>query len=92
LVYDIVGNYHIHYCFKCFDSKNVVVASLDAEIYSVVQGDTKTTERHCQKKIVAFAFADDMSRYLVGLREANLGEAQKRAGTMLSRARFSRIL
>jgi hypothetical protein len=44
-----VGNYHIHFCLKCFDNKNVVVASLDIEIYSVVQGDTKTTNRLCQK-------------------------------------------
>jgi hypothetical protein len=34
----------IHYCLKCFDNKNVVVASSDAEIYSVVQGDIKTTQ------------------------------------------------
>jgi hypothetical protein len=31
-----VGKHHIHYCLKCFDNKNVVVASLDIEIYSVV--------------------------------------------------------
>jgi hypothetical protein len=34
---------------KCFDNKNVVVASWDAKIYSVVQGDTKTTNRLYQK-------------------------------------------
>jgi hypothetical protein len=39
------------YCLKCFDSKNVVVASSDAEIYSVVQGDIKTN-RLCQKKLI----------------------------------------
>jgi hypothetical protein len=44
-----VGKYQIHYCLKCFDYKNVVVASLDADIYSVVQGDMKPTNRLCQK-------------------------------------------
>jgi hypothetical protein len=34
-----VGNYKIHYCLKCFDIKNVEVASWDIEIYYVVQGD-----------------------------------------------------
>jgi hypothetical protein len=38
------------YCLKCFDNKNVVVSSSDAEIYSVVQGDMKTTNRLCHKK------------------------------------------
>jgi hypothetical protein len=47
---DKVGRYHIHYCLKCSYDKNVVVASLDAEIYSVVQGDRKTSNRLCQKK------------------------------------------
>ena len=45
-----VGKYHIHFCSNCFDIKNVVVASSDADIYSVVQGDIKTTNRLCQKK------------------------------------------
>jgi hypothetical protein len=35
----------IHNCLKCFDNKNVVVASSDIEIYSLVQGDIKTTNR-----------------------------------------------
>ena len=35
--------------FEVFYIKNVVVASLDIEIYSVVQGDRKTTDRLCQK-------------------------------------------
>jgi hypothetical protein len=47
-----VGNFHIQYCLKCFDIKNVVVASLDVEIYSVVQGDRKTTNRLRQKNVV----------------------------------------
>jgi hypothetical protein len=38
-----VGEYQILYRLKCFDNKNVVVASSDAEIYSVLQGDIKTT-------------------------------------------------
>ena len=41
---------HIHCCSKCFDNKNVVVAPSDVEIYSIVQGDMKTTNRLCQKK------------------------------------------
>jgi hypothetical protein len=47
-----VGKYQIHCCLKCFDNKNVVVvvASSDAEIYSVDQGDMSTTNRLCQKK------------------------------------------
>jgi hypothetical protein len=44
------GEYHIHCCLKCFDNKNVLVASSDAEIYSVVQGDKKTTDRPLPKK------------------------------------------
>jgi hypothetical protein len=36
--------------FNNAGSLNVVVASSDAEIYSVVQGDMKTTNRLCQKK------------------------------------------
>jgi hypothetical protein len=47
--YPIFGKYQIHYCLKCFDNKNVVVASSDTEIYSVVQGDIKTTDM--QKKV-----------------------------------------
>jgi hypothetical protein len=39
------------YCLKCFDKENVVVASSDAEIYTVVQGDMETTNRLCHKKI-----------------------------------------
>jgi hypothetical protein len=35
---------------KCFDIKNVVVSSLDIEIYSVVQGDRKTTNRFAKKR------------------------------------------
>ena len=45
-----LGNFHIQYCLKCFDIKNVVVASLHIEIYSVVQGDRKTTNRLPKKK------------------------------------------
>jgi hypothetical protein len=45
------GRYQILYCLKCFDNNNVVVASSDAEIYSVVQGDRKTTNRLCQNKL-----------------------------------------
>jgi hypothetical protein len=41
----------IHYCLKCFVNKNVVVASSDAEIYSVVQGDMKTTNKIREKKL-----------------------------------------
>jgi hypothetical protein len=44
-----IGKYHIHYCLKCFENKNVVVASLDIEFHSIVQGDRKTTNRLCQK-------------------------------------------
>jgi hypothetical protein len=50
LLSDKVGGTHIHCCLKCFENKNVVVASSDAEISSVVQGDTKTTNRLCHKK------------------------------------------
>jgi hypothetical protein len=39
---------------KCIDNKNVVVASSDAEIYSVVQGDIETTNRLCQKKKICY--------------------------------------
>jgi hypothetical protein len=39
----------IHHCSICFDNKNVVVASSDAEIYSVVQGDMKTTNKKKKK-------------------------------------------
>jgi hypothetical protein len=49
-LYDKVGKHHIHYCLKCFDNKNVVVASSDVEIYSAVQGDMKTTNRLCHEK------------------------------------------
>jgi hypothetical protein len=37
-------------CLKCFDIKNVAVASSDIEIYSIVEDDTKTTNRQCHKK------------------------------------------
>jgi hypothetical protein len=36
----LIAKLEIHYWLKCFDNKNVVVASSDAEIYSVVQCDT----------------------------------------------------
>jgi hypothetical protein len=29
--YDKVGKHHIHFCLKCFEIKNVVVASSDIE-------------------------------------------------------------
>ncbi len=45
-----VGKHQIHYCFKCFDIKNVVVASSDAEIHSVVQGDKKQALPKKKKK------------------------------------------
>ena len=45
-----VGNHHIHCCQKCFDNKNVVVASTDAEIYSVVHGNKKTTNKEKKNK------------------------------------------
>jgi hypothetical protein len=48
-----VGKYQVHYCLKCFDNKNVVVASSDAKIYSVVQGDIKTTDTTKNRKQVA---------------------------------------
>jgi hypothetical protein len=41
----------IHIWLKCFHNKNVVVASLDAEIYSVVQGDTKKQQTGPAKKV-----------------------------------------
>jgi hypothetical protein len=40
----------MHCWLKCFDNKNVVVASSDVEIYSAVQGDIKTTNRLKKKK------------------------------------------
>ena len=45
-----VGKYHIHFCSNCFDIKNVVVASSDADIYSVVQGDTKNNKQALPEK------------------------------------------
>ena len=36
---------------KCFDNKNVVVASSDTETHSVVQGDGKTTNTQKKKKM-----------------------------------------
>jgi hypothetical protein len=45
------GIHQMCYCLKCFDNKNVVTASSDAEIYSVVQGDMKTRNSLCHKKL-----------------------------------------
>jgi hypothetical protein len=50
-----LDNHHIHYCIKCFDSKNVVVASSDAEIYSVVQGDI-TNNKQKKKNIYIYIY------------------------------------
>jgi hypothetical protein len=57
--YPIFGKYQIYYCLKCFDNKNVVVASSDTEIYSVVQGDIKTINRF--KKICVGFLSDYLS-------------------------------
>jgi hypothetical protein len=55
-----VGSHHIHFCKKCFDTKNVVVASSDIEIYSVVQGDKEKTDRPCKKKLGDTTFVFSM--------------------------------
>jgi hypothetical protein len=50
-----VGNYHIHFCLKCFNNKNVVVPSSDIEIYSVVQVTLKQQKGFAIKKITPIA-------------------------------------